>query len=155
MAAQARGEGAAQYVPVTMLITAVAFALAALPTFLWLRERAAPRPLPSVTEAVRAGFARVRHTLAHAHHYRDLFRFLVTLSVYYCGIYTVIVLSAVYARQVMGFSTQDTIVMILVVNVTAALGAFGFGRLQDRIGSGATLALTLLGWIGAPGVCSL
>ena len=149
MAAQARGESAAQYVPVTMLITAAAFALAALPTFLWLRERAVSRPLPSVVEALRAGFARVRTTFEHAHHYRDLFRFLITLSVYYCGIYTVIVLAAVYAQQVMGFSTQDTIVMILVVNATAALGAFGFGRLQDRIGSVPTLALTLLVWIAA------
>jgi len=132
-----------------MLITAAAFALAALPTFLWLRERAVSRPLPSVVEALRAGFARVRTTFEHAHHYRDLFRFLITLSVYYCGIYTVIVLAAVYAQQVMGFSTQDTIVMILVVNATAALGAFGFGRLQDRIGSVPTLALTLLVWIAA------
>jgi UMF1 family MFS transporter len=148
MAAQVRGEGAAQYVPVTMLITAVAFALAALPTFLWLRERAVSRPLPSVAGAVHAGFARVRTTLTHAHHYRDLFRFLITLSVYYCGIYTVIVLAAVYAQQVMGFSTQDTIVMILVVNATAALGAFGFGRLQDRIGSVPTAGA--YPWCGSP-----
>jgi UMF1 family MFS transporter len=147
--AQARGENAAQYVPVTMVITAVAFALAALPTFLWLRERAVPQPLPSMNEALRIGFARVRHTLVHAHHYRDLFRFLITLSVYYCGIYTVIVLAAIYAQQVMGFNTQDTITMILVVNATAAVGAFGFGSLQDRIGSVPTLVLTLLVWIAA------
>lgn len=149
MLAQARGESADQYVPVTLLITAAAFAFAALPTFLWLRERAIPQPLPSVTEALRLGFARVRHTFVHAHHYHDLFRFLITLSVYYCGIYTVIVLAAVYAQQVMGFNTQDTIIMILVVNVTAAVGAFGFGHLQDRLGSVPTLALTLLVWIVA------
>lgn len=147
--AEGRGATASDYVPVTMLITAAAFALAALPTFLWLRERATPRPLPSVVAAVRIGFARVRQTLAHAHRYRDLFRFLVTLAVYYSGIYTVIVLAAVYAREVMGFSTQDTIVMILVVNITAALGAFGFGRLQDRLGSVPTLGITLAIWIAA------
>jgi UMF1 family MFS transporter len=49
----------------------------------------------------------------------------------------------------MGFSTQDTIVMILVVNVTAALGAFGFGQVQDRLGSVTTLAATLIIWIAA------
>ncbi len=43
--AQSRGEAAEQYVPVTMWITAVMFALAALPTFLWLRERAVPQRL--------------------------------------------------------------------------------------------------------------
>jgi UMF1 family MFS transporter len=147
--AQARGASAAEYVPVTMLITAAAFALAALPTFLWLRERAVPQPLPSVRAALAVGLMRVRDTFAHARRYRDLFRFLVTLAVYYCGIYTVVVLAAIYAQQVMGFGTQETIVMILVVNVTAAVGAFGFGLVQDRIGSVVTLAATLLIWIAA------
>jgi len=147
--AQARGESAAQYVPVTMWITAAAFALASLPTFLWLRERAVSRPLLSVSDAIRIGFRRVRETWVHARHYRDLFRFLATLAVYYCGIYTVIVLAAIYAQQVMGFSVQDTIQMILAVNITAAIGAFGFGHLQDRLGSVRTLAITLLIWMAA------
>jgi UMF1 family MFS transporter len=149
VAAQGRGESAAQYVPVTMLITAAAFALAAAPTFLWLRERAVPQPLHSVRAALVAGFGRVGETIRHARRYRDLFRFLVTLAVYYCGIYTVIVLAAIYAQEAMGFTGQDTIAMILVVNVTAAVGAFGFGLLQDRLGSVPTLALTLLVWIAA------
>jgi len=147
--AQARGDTAAHYVPVTMLITAAAFALAALPTFLLLRERAVPNPLHSIRQALSVGFGRVGETLRHARHYRDLFRFLITLAIYYCGIYTVIVLAAIYAQEAMGFSSRDTIVMILVVNVTAAIGALGFGMLQDRLGSVPTLALTLLLWVAA------
>jgi UMF1 family MFS transporter len=148
-AAQARGEGAAHYVPVTMLITAAAFALAALPTFLWLRERAVPAPLPPGRNYLTVGFVRLRQTWDEAHRFRDLTRFLVTLALYQCGVYTVIVLAAVYAQEAMGFSTFDNIVLILVVNVTAALGAFGFGHIQDRLGSVPTLAMTLLLWIAA------
>ncbi len=147
--AENHGHGAGQYVPVTMLITAGAFALAALPTFIWMRERAVAAPLAAGESYMHIGFARLRHTFAHVHHYRDLFRFLITLAVFYSGIYTVVVLAAVYAQEVMGFSTQDSIIMILVVNITAALGAFGFGYLQDRLGSVRTLALTLLVWITA------
>jgi UMF1 family MFS transporter len=33
------------------------------------------------------------------------------------------------------------------VNITAAIGAFGFGYLQDRIGHVRAIALTLAGWI--------
>jgi UMF1 family MFS transporter len=47
----------------------------------------------------------------------------------------------------MKFTMQQTIVLILVVNVTAALGAFGFGYLQDAIGHVRAIALTLAGWI--------
>ena len=147
--ARQQGQDAAHYVPVTMWITALTFALAAIPTFLWLPERARPLPLPPGKGYVRAGFDHARDTLRHARRYPDLFRFLVALAVYYCGVYIVIVLAGVYAVQVMGFGEQETIVLILVVNLAAAAGALGFGLLQDRLGSVATLALTLLLWIGA------
>ena len=147
--ARQQGQDAAHYVPVTMWITAVTFALGAIPTFLWLPERARPLPLPLGKGYIRAGFDHARHTLRHARRYPDLFRFLATLAVYYCGVYIVIVLAGVYAVQVMGFSEQETIVLILVVNLAAAAGALGFGLLQDRLGSVVTLALTLLLWIGA------
>ncbi len=147
--AQGHGDPATRYIPVTMWITAAMFAFAALPTFLWLRERAAAQPLAPGQSYLRIGFQRVAHTFRHARHYRDLFRFLVTLAVYYCGINTVIVLAAIYAQEVMGFGMQETIIMILVVNITAAAGALGFGFTQDRLGSVRTLVLTLCVWIVA------
>ena len=147
--AEAQGQMPAQYVPVCMWITAGAFAAAAIPTFLWLDERARPQTRLPSESYTRTGFKRVRLTLSQAHHFRDLFRFLATLSVYYCGINTVVVLAAIYAQEVMGFGVQETIVMVLVVNITAAVGAFGFGLVQDRFGSVSTLAATLLVWIAA------
>lgn len=147
--AKQSGQAATQFVPVTMWITAAAFGLAAIPTFLWLPERAVPVAMPPGQSYLRIGFVRVRHTLTHARHYRDLFRFLWALAVYYCGIYTVIVLAAVYAEQVMGFNQQEIIFLILIVNVTAAAGSLVFGLFQDRLGSVATLAFTLVIWIVA------
>src|SRR5712692_1337942 len=41
---QSAGKSATEFVPVTMLITAAFFALAAAPTFLFLKERALPQP---------------------------------------------------------------------------------------------------------------
>jgi len=143
--AQGRGAPATEFVPVTMLITAAIFALACLPTFLFLRERAQPQPDGST--AVRSAFACLRETLRTAHRYRDLRRFLVCLVLYQAGIQTVIALAAIYAQQAMGFTTRDTLLLILVVNVTAALGAFAFGYVQDRLGHVPTIVLTLLGWV--------
>ncbi len=150
--AQHNGLIAAQYVPVTMLIVAVAFALAATPTFLWLKERAIPTPSGHGARYLSVGFQRLRHTLAESRRFRDLFRFLVALTLYYCGINTVVVLAAIFAQEIMGFGTSDTIVLVMVVNVTAALGAFLFGQVQDRLGSVPTLAVTLLIWIAAIGL---
>jgi len=145
--AQAAGQNAAQFVPVTMLITAALFTLASLPTFAMLRERAVPQPLPAGASLVASAFARLAHTLRHAARYQDLRRFLLCIVFYQAGVQTVITLAAIYAEQAMGFGIQDTLMLVLVVNVTAALGAFFLGNMQDRIGHVPTIALTLAGWI--------
>jgi UMF1 family MFS transporter len=132
---------AADFVPVSMLITAALFALFAAPTFLFLKERAVPQP------QTENPLARVMQTLRDATRYRDLRRFLLCILFYQAGVTAVIALAAIYAEQAMKFTTQQTIVLILVVNVTAALGAFGFGYLQDAIGHVRAVALTLVGWI--------
>jgi MFS transporter, UMF1 family len=149
--AQGEGQAATQYVPVTMLITAGFFAVAALPTFLVLRERAVPQPVDPQHRFVRDSFSRLGHTLRNAARYRDLARFLVCVTVYQAGVQTVVALAAIYAQEALKFSTRDTIIMILAVNVTAALGALAFGQVQDRLGHVRTLTLTLLLWIATIG----
>jgi UMF1 family MFS transporter len=132
---------ASHFVPVSMLITAAFFTVAALPTFLFLRERAVPQP------RMDNPWSRVRDTLRHARQYQDLRRFLICLLFYQAGITAVVSLAAIYAEQAMKFTTQQTITLILVVNITAAVGAFGFGYLQDALGHVRAVAITLVGWI--------
>jgi UMF1 family MFS transporter len=138
---QAAGKSATEFVPVTMLITAAFFALAAAPTFMFLKERATPQP------QTENPWVRVKQTLQHSRQYRDLRRFLICIVFYQAGITAVVSLAAIYAEQAMKFTTQQTITLILVVNITAALGAFAFGYLQDAIGHVRAVALTLVGWI--------
>lgn len=147
--AQGQGQTPGDYVPMTLIFTAIIFALAATPTFLWLRERALPSPLPGTTSYLRAGFGEVARTLRHAAELPDLFRFLVCLTCYQAGVATVVVIAAIYAQEVFHFSSQQLIALIMVVNLTAALGALVFGFAQDRYGSVPCLAASLLLWIVA------
>lgn len=141
--AQAAGQGAADFVPVAMLITASIFALASLPTLLMLRERAQPQP----QRTARSAWQQVRHTLSHLRQLPDLKQFLICTVLYQAGIQAVITLAAIYASQAFHFTTQKTILLVLLVNITAAIGAFAFGHVQDRIGHVRAIALTLVGWI--------
>ena len=143
MTAGSRGSTTSAAVPGTMLITAAVFALASLPTFLVLRERATPGAVPGA----RAAFARLRQTARETTRFKDLLRVFACGVFYQAGVATVIALAAIYAEQVMGFKTQDTIMLVLVVNITAAIGALGFGYAQDRIGKVNALRLTIVGWI--------
>lgn len=141
--AQSVGHGSERFVPVTMLITAAIFLLAALPTFILLRERAIAQPATAHSSA----FARTWDTIRHAMRYQDLLRFLACILFYQAGVQSVIALAAIYAQEAMGFQTQDTIMLVLLVNVTAMVGALAFGQVQDRLGHKLTVALTLAGWL--------
>lgn len=145
--AQARGQEAAQFVPVTLLITATIFGLAALVTMSLLRERArvAVRPLPAT--GLGDSLRQLHDTFCRARIYRDFMWLLACAVAYQGGVAVTIALAAIYAEQVIGFAQQETMVLIFVLNIAAALGAFAFGYGQDRLGHKRALGITLVGWM--------
>ena len=149
--AQAQGMPAGEYVAVTMLITAALYGLPALGTFALLREHAQPRPQTARTGIAQA-LGQLRDTWAQTRQLPDLRLLLGSTVCYQAGVAVAITLAAIYAEQVIGFESQETMIMVLALNLAAALGALLFGQLQDRIGHRLALGLTLLGWIA---VCLL
>lgn len=145
--AQGRGEPATHYVPVTLLITAALFALASLVTFAGLKERAQPLPGARVSGLLRESTQRLWQTLRQIDRYRDFGWLMLCGLLYQAGLSVVVALAAIYAQQVMRFDTAQTMLLVLVVNVTAALGAFAFGYVQDVVGHRRALALTIWGWV--------
>jgi UMF1 family MFS transporter len=145
--AQGQGIPAAQFVPVTMLITAAVYALASLLTFALLKERALPQPAALRESGLKASLERLAQTWRQAQDYRDFVWLLICAVAYQSGIAVVIALAAVYAEQVLGFQQTQTMMLIFLVNIASAVGAFAFGYWQDRIGHRIALAVTLVGWI--------
>ena len=145
--AQRKGLQASEYVPVTMVITAAVYGLASLATFALLPERALPQSGRTTTGGLRESLARLRQTLQMARQHVDFCWLLACGAAYQAGISVVIALAAVYAEQVLGFKQTDTMMLVFLVNIAAALGAFGFGAYQDRLGHKPALAITLVGWI--------
>jgi UMF1 family MFS transporter len=145
--AQAHGSTATQFVPITMLITAGIFALAATPALLIVQERSRAQADVRVGHFARQAMARLLDTLRHIDRFRDFARLLLCGVFYQAGVMVVIALAAIYAQEVMGFGFAQTMALLLIVNVTAAVGAFGFGYVQDAIGHKPALALTLLLWL--------
>jgi UMF1 family MFS transporter len=148
--AQSQGIAATQFVPVTMLITAGVYGLASLATFALLRERARPQAV-SAEQAGRSGLVaslqRLRDTWKHARLYQDFRLLLACATAYQAGIAVVIALAAVYAEQVLGFEQTETMLLVFLVNIASAAGAFVFGYVQDRVGHKRALGGTLVGWV--------
>jgi MFS transporter, UMF1 family len=146
--AQSLNLPAAQYVPVTMLITAAIYGLSSLATFTLLKERAVAQPQAAVRDAgLRASLARLQTTFRQARRFRDFSALLTCAVAYQAGISVVIALAAVYAQQVLQFTQTQTMALIFIVNIAAAVGAFAWGYVQDRIGHRPALGIALAGWV--------
>ncbi|MDD2919548.1 MFS transporter [Rhodoferax sp.] len=155
MWAQGQGQSASQFVPVTMLITAALYGSAALVTFALLKERAQPNPAALGQGGFKAAMQQLHRTFQQARQFKDFMWLLACAVCYQAGVAVAIALAAIYAEQVIGFKQQETMVLIFVLNIAAAAGAFAWGYLQDRIGHKIALAITLLGWIATCVIAAL
>ena len=147
LSAQARQEPAAQFVPVTMVITALIYALAASVTFVLMKEHAQPSLRVDHPEGFVANLLHMRQTWHESAPYADFRQLMACAVAYQAGVAVAISLAAIYAEQVVGFAPQETMVLIFVLNIAAFIGAFVFGHVQDKLGHKRALAWTIAGWI--------
>lgn len=125
----------------------VFFLVAAIPTFVWLKERGRGRRLARPRQYLFLGFRRVRKTCIRLVHLRDLALLFGSIFFAMCGIYIIIAFTFIYGAQVIRWDESVRVLMFVIVQITATLGALGFGFIQDRIGAKVTYVMTLLLWI--------
>ena len=128
---------------------AIFFMLAAIPTFMWLKEPGKRRELPPGESMLSMGFVRLGKTVREIRHYGDLAIFLVSVFFAMAGIYIVISFAFIYGDQVVMWDEGVRVLMFVIVQITAAAGAVVFGYIQDRIGAKLTYNLTLGLWFFA------
>jgi len=131
----------------TNLITAAFFGLAAIPTFLWLYEKGERKKVSLNMSIITIPFKRIANTFKHIREFKELIKFLISFLFFNSGIAVVISFAAVYAQKELGFTPSMTVLLIIVVNITASIGAFIFGFIEDKIGSKNTILITLFIWI--------
>jgi len=114
--------------------------VAALPTILFLRERAQPGR-DAVTEPDwRAVWNTVRGR-------PELRRLLLGLGVSLTGLSAVVGFASIYATKEIGFTLEDTVKLFVVLQVAAVVGALVTGPWQDRSGAKPVLLSALGVWI--------
>ena len=136
-------------VRLSLLITAVFFALAATPIFLWLREKAQPQPLPPGSNIVTIGFQRLWQTVKKARHYREFIKFMVAFLIFNDGIIMALDFAAIIGTVLFGMEQQGLIIFIIIVQITSVIGAYVFGIATDRWSGKQALIVSLLLMIAA------
>ena len=140
--------GGTLIVRLSLVITAVFFALASVPLFLWLRERAEPNELPSGENYFTVAIDRLWKTIRTAGHFREFVKFMIAFLIYNDGIIMALDFAAIIGAVLFGMTQEQLIIFMIIVQVTNVAGAYLFGILVDRIGAKRSLMLSLLMMIG-------
>lgn len=140
--------GGTLVVRLSLVITAVFFAVAATPIFLWLRERANPKPLPEGEGYLGVAFRQLWNTIRTAGQFREFVKFMIAFLIYNDGIIMALDFAAIIGAVLYGMSQEQLIIFMIIVQITNIAGAFLFGMLVDRVGGKRSLVVSLVMMIG-------
>ncbi len=140
-------DGSSAY-PLIYPFVAVFFAVSVIPTFLWVKERGRRhQDIQGLKAYTQIGYQQLIKTFRHLGDFKELVKLLLAFFFYNAGLITVIAFAVPYAKDVFGFKNAELIVLIIVSNVAASIGAVLFGLIQDKIGAKRTLLITVAWWI--------
>ncbi|HEX2555214.1 MAG TPA: MFS transporter [Microvirga sp.] len=127
--------------------SALWFMVFVIPLFLFTPD--VPRSGLTLSEAVRAGLARVRATLTDARRHEGVLRFLLANMIYQDALVALFAFGGIYGAGVFGWGPTELGVFGILLTITGTAGAVIGGRLDDRIGArpvvmGAILLLILV-----------
>lgn len=136
-----------RHLAATPLVVAAWFLVFAVPAWIALRDKARPQAAAGARSLFSGGAARLKTTLCEIGAHRRLTRFLVAFFFFDNAVLTIIVFAVAFSTDSLGFTTRDSVLLMIAMNAIAAPGALLFGRLADRIGSKRTLMATLAIWL--------
>ncbi|OIO91174.1 MAG: hypothetical protein AUK03_11775 [Anaerolineae bacterium CG2_30_64_16] len=128
----------------SLIVTAVFFALAALPVFFWLKERARPQVVPPGENYLSIAFKQLRDTIRTARGFKEFLKFMLAFLVYNEGVIMALDFAAILGAVLFGLEQTGLIIFFILVQATNVIGALAFGNLQDRFGGKRSLTLSIL-----------
>ncbi|MDA0702484.1 MAG: MFS transporter [Proteobacteria bacterium] len=123
-------------------ISALWYALFALPIFLWTPDRL--RSGMGAGKAVRQGLSTLVKSLRNLRSYGGVLRYLIARMLYIDGLNTLFAFGGIYAAGTFGMALEEVLMFGIALNLTAGLGAFGFAWIDDAIGAKRTIVIALV-----------
>jgi len=126
-----------------MVVTAVFFAVFALPLFLGLRERAQRQQLARGENYLAVAFKRLGNTFRETRVFKEYLKFIIAFLVFNDGIIMVLDFAGIIGATLFGLDQQLLLYFFVLVQLTNVAGAYFFGILVDRIGGKPSLVIAL------------
>jgi len=126
------------------VITAVFFAISAIPIFLWLPERAQPQTLPPGENYFSMAVKKIRETIRATKRFKEFIKYMIAFLIYNDGIIMALNFAAIIGAVLFGMEQTDLIIFIIIVQISNIFGAYAFGRWVDSMGGKRALALSIV-----------
>jgi UMF1 family MFS transporter len=135
-----------QMIPYAFLITALIFLIAAIPTFLWVKERSEPEQIPEGKNVTLIAFEKLAHTFRSVKQHKEFIKYAVSFLVYNDGIMMLMDFAAIIGATLFGMKQTELIVFVILIHLSGAFGALLFGKIADKKSSKESIlmALTIL-----------
>lgn len=119
-------------VRVSFLITAVFYAVSSIPVLLRVRQVNEPETLPAGESTIQHAFKKLGSTFRDIKRYKEFVKYTVSFLIYNDGIMMLMDNAAIIAGILYGFKTSELIILIIILQLTGAGGAYLFGRVSNR-----------------------
>jgi UMF1 family MFS transporter len=96
---------------------------------------------------IMKGFAEIYGVFNKLKKNSNLIKFLLAVFFYSAGVQTVIYLATVFAKEELKFGTDELIIIILILQIVAIIGAYIFAYISDKIGNKSGLIIMVVIWL--------
>ena len=134
---------------VSLVITAVFFAISAVPIFLWLPERAKGNSLPPGENYFSVALKQLKQTIKTARQFKEFLKFMAAFLIFNDGVIMALNFAAIIGAVLYGMDQQQLIIFVIIVQVSNVGGAYAFGSWVDKLGGKRSLALSIATMIAA------
>jgi UMF1 family MFS transporter len=122
-------------------------------TWARLRSRHAVKQLPKGETYIRVGFRQLWSTVREMKNFPETLKYLLAYFLYNDGIQTVIAISSTFAaapliRGGVGMDQSTLILVILMIQFMAFVGALLWGKLANWVGAKRSILVSLVIWAG-------
>ena len=132
-----------EHIRATNLLVAIWFSVFSLPMLLIINTKTKEHYKRSKLN-ILSGINELIHTFKKLKQYKQVIKFLLSRMIYNDGLVTIFAFGGIYAAGTFGFTFQEIMIFGIVLNVTAGIGAFIFGFLDDKLGGKLTIQITLI-----------
>ena len=136
-----------EHIRIINIFIAIWFAIFSIPTFIFIKGSGTKMKL--TLKMIKKSFLSIKSTIQNIKNYKETVKFLIARLVYNDALITIFAFGGIYAKELFNFTFNEIFLFGIILNITAGLGAFLFGFLDDILGSKKTIQITNYGFIVA------